>query len=98
MNENPDNYSREEKAIAFVALRRAGCKCESPLIGYRPGVGIRCRLCDTVAKNEFDILPELEMMSQWLWVSDSDLLRNSIAYVAAEEIIRLRRLLKSFIG
>ena len=33
-------------------LRDAGCECESPLLGYRPKVGPRCRLCNTVAKVE----------------------------------------------
>ena len=27
-------------------LRTLGCKCAEPLIGYRPGVGPRCRLCN----------------------------------------------------
>ncbi len=31
-------------------LRRAGCKCVQPLLGYRPGEGPRCRLCNTVAR------------------------------------------------
>jgi hypothetical protein len=30
-------------------LRQAGCKCSIPLLGYRPGVGPRCRLCNVVA-------------------------------------------------
>jgi hypothetical protein len=29
-------------------LREAGCKCVHPLRGLRPGVSIRCRLCNTV--------------------------------------------------
>lgn len=31
-------------------LRSAGCKCKQPLLGYRPNVGPRCRLCNVVAK------------------------------------------------
>ena len=38
----------EEHAIEL--LRRAGCTCPVPLVGYRPGVGPRCRMCNTVAK------------------------------------------------
>lgn len=34
---------------AIALLRRAGCKCNLPLLGYRPKVGPRCRLCNTVA-------------------------------------------------
>lgn len=30
-------------------LREAGCKCERPLLGYRPNVGPRCRLCNVIA-------------------------------------------------
>lgn len=30
-------------------LKQAGCKCKPPLIGERPGVGPRCKLCGTVA-------------------------------------------------
>lgn len=30
-------------------LREAGCKCSLPLLGYRPEVGPRCRLCNTTA-------------------------------------------------
>ncbi len=30
-------------------LRLAGCRCENPLIGYRPDAGPRCRLCNVVA-------------------------------------------------
>ena len=29
------------------ALRSAGCTCLWPLLGHRPGVGPRCRLCGT---------------------------------------------------
>lgn len=33
-------------------LRIAGCKCQEPLIGYTPGIGPRCRLCNTVTTTE----------------------------------------------
>lgn len=42
----------EKKEKATQLLRDAGCKCEQPLLGYRPGVGPRCRLCNTVAESE----------------------------------------------
>jgi len=38
--------------IYIDALHAAGCKDEKPLLGYRPGVGPRCRLCNTVAEIE----------------------------------------------
>lgn len=30
-------------------LRKAGCLCPTPLIGERPDIGPRCRLCNTVS-------------------------------------------------
>ncbi len=36
-------------AGALAVLRLAGCTCDEPLIGYRPGVGPRCRLCNVHA-------------------------------------------------
>lgn len=30
-------------------LKEAGCKCNLPLLGYRPNKGPRCRLCNTEA-------------------------------------------------
>lgn len=38
---------RERQDIAD--LRKAGCKCLWPLLGYRPYIGPRCRLCNVVA-------------------------------------------------
>lgn len=35
-------------------LRQAGCICPRPLLGYRPGVGPRCRLCNLVAPEDQD--------------------------------------------
>lgn len=40
----PDHHLREN-----LWLRRAGCRCQNPLNGFRPGVGPRCRLCNTQA-------------------------------------------------
>lgn len=37
----------------MVLLRIAGCVCRVSLLGYRPGVGPRCRLCNTVAVADF---------------------------------------------
>lgn len=34
-----------------LLLRNAGCKCHVPLLGYLPGVGPRCRLCNTVVED-----------------------------------------------
>jgi hypothetical protein len=36
-------------------LREAGCKCELPLHGYRPGRGHRCRLCNAEVVDEAEI-------------------------------------------
>lgn len=33
----------------MAALREAGCACPLPLLGTRPGVGPRCRLCNVIA-------------------------------------------------
>ena len=35
-----------------AALRDAGCSCRRPLLGFRPNVGPRCRLCNTVASED----------------------------------------------
>jgi len=43
----------EKKKISdgkiIKALRKAGCKCEKPRIGYKPGKGYKCRLCNKVS-------------------------------------------------
>ena len=31
---------------AAIYLKEAGCKCRKPLLGYKPEVGPRCRLCN----------------------------------------------------
>ena len=38
------------QAQAIGLLRKAGCKCPKPLLGYRPGKGPRCRLCNMEAE------------------------------------------------
>jgi len=43
----PYEGEAEKKAIRY--LREFGCKCPDPLLGERPGVGPRCRLCNTLA-------------------------------------------------
>ncbi|HEY1700766.1 MAG TPA: hypothetical protein VGG75_13720 [Trebonia sp.] len=30
-------------------VRAAGCRCERPLLGWRPQAGPRCRLCNATA-------------------------------------------------
>jgi hypothetical protein len=37
-----------DRAVTAM-LRSAGCVCTRPLLGERPGVGPRCRLCNTQA-------------------------------------------------
>jgi hypothetical protein len=52
------NQLASHEMVKFVrewdthALQKVGCSCKRPLLGYRPGVGPRCRLCNTVAKEE----------------------------------------------
>lgn len=37
---------------------QAGCRCARVLLGHKPGVGPRCRLCNTQAENDgMDQLP-----------------------------------------
>lgn len=51
---NPELKVRVDKDVARVMedeLRAAGCRCSKPLLGYRPGVGPRCRTCNTVLSN-----------------------------------------------
>jgi hypothetical protein len=38
--------TKEEKETIRL-LRKAGCRCELPLLGYIPDQGPRCRLCGT---------------------------------------------------
>jgi lipid II:glycine glycyltransferase (peptidoglycan interpeptide bridge formation enzyme) len=33
-------------------VRELGCKCEKPLLGYSPGYGPRCRLCNVDAEDQ----------------------------------------------
>lgn len=42
-------------ATDIKKLRGAGCICPYPLLGYRPGVGPRCRLCNVVATDIVEI-------------------------------------------
>jgi hypothetical protein len=41
---------------SIVSLRLAGCRCALPLLGERPGVGPRCRTCNTQAIETRDAL------------------------------------------
>ncbi len=42
----------EEETYHISLLRKAGCDCVDVLLGYRPNIGPRCRMCNTVAKIE----------------------------------------------
>ncbi len=54
MYETPKDWTDEQRT---EELRKAGCTCSSPLHGWRPRVGPRCRLCNTVADlNRFDVV------------------------------------------
>lgn len=44
------DLATEKQKKAIDLLRQAGCKCQYPLLGERPGVGPRCRSCNTQAK------------------------------------------------
>lgn len=60
----------DERAVSYYdtdcprcidAIRHAGCTCKKPLLGHRPGVGPRCRLCNKEsggAPSEFEIWKE----------------------------------------
>jgi len=48
LKHNEDDILAQTKEL----LHKFGCTCPDPLLGYRPGVGPRCRLCNTVAKIE----------------------------------------------
>ena len=48
------NPTDQELKTYEEQLRQAGCICEKPLIGFRPGVGPRCRTCNTVFKEKTD--------------------------------------------
>ena len=39
----------DEIALRETLLRAAGCRCDIPLLGERPGKGPRCRTCNTEA-------------------------------------------------
>ena len=41
---------KEQRELRVALLREAGCDCENPLLGWRPDVGPRCRMCNTVAE------------------------------------------------
>ena len=43
-------FTKEEKK-QIDQVRKAGCKCDLPLLGYIPGVGPRCRMCCVEAKD-----------------------------------------------
>lgn len=45
---NQPEQEREDRDTAI--LREAGCTCPEPLLGETPGVGPRCRLCNTQGK------------------------------------------------
>lgn len=44
-----DLLTDEAEARFVPVLRDAGCQCPRPLLGWRPGVGPRCRLCNAIA-------------------------------------------------
>jgi hypothetical protein len=37
-------------------LRAAGCHCPQPLLGWRPFVGPRCRLCNVEAEGKMELV------------------------------------------
>lgn len=45
---NPE-YLTMSEAERLRLLVEAGCTCPVILLGWRPGVGPRCRMCGTVA-------------------------------------------------
>lgn len=56
----------DEQRRDVALLRAAGCTDKWPLLGYRPGVGPRCRLCNREAK-EAKLTPEQStILGLWL--------------------------------
>jgi hypothetical protein len=52
---NNIKMTRREKYIILL-LRKHGCKCELPLIGYHESFYVRCRLCGVEVKTkEFQV-------------------------------------------
>ena len=43
----------EWERILTTELRTLGCQCPKPLIGYSPGYGPRCRLCQVDAEDKW---------------------------------------------
>lgn len=53
MRINPELKIRTDMDIlrsTEQSLKAAGCRCTKPTVGYRVGVGVRCRVCNAVVK------------------------------------------------
>jgi hypothetical protein len=61
------NNDDEEDSDHILWLRKAGCKCDPPLLGYRPGVGPRCRICNTIAAQLFWMRPDTDEELKIAW-------------------------------
>ena len=44
-----NKHIKELQARLEQTVHAAGCTCPQPLLGFRPNVGPRCRLCNVVA-------------------------------------------------
>ena len=55
-----ERYDPEWLMPTLIAhVRELGCKCETPLIGYSPGYGPRCRLCGVDAEDRIKVAVKL---------------------------------------
>jgi hypothetical protein len=60
-------------------VRALGCKCTSPLLGYRPKTGPRCRLCNVEP-------PEAEVLAGETWASMAAWTEETFGPVSLERI------------
>ena len=54
---NDIEMTKEEKMHIWL-LRRAGCTCKLPLLGFIPDQGPRCRMCGVEAKLGYGACPD----------------------------------------
>ena len=64
-------------AQSTAILRQAGCQCSKPLLGWRPKVGPRCRLCNTEGKLLPHTVPTWTVLrSYWICFENDPFDRN----------------------
>ena len=48
----------KDEEMHIWLLRKAGCACKLPLLGFIPGIGPRCRMCGVEAKLGYGACPD----------------------------------------